>query len=95
MTTELDKQKIVTKYQCKLACLGDTISKKLGKYKLCNLTDEIRDLKFARALLCRITAYDASAGDDDTNATINNITTEELCQMLNTLYCTLDKYCSC
>jgi hypothetical protein len=95
MTTDLDKQKIVTAYQCKFACLGDTISKKLSKYKLCNLTNEIKDLKFARALLCRITAYDTSAGNDTDNELINCINKKELCQILNALYCTLDKYCDC
>jgi len=95
MTTDLDKQKIVTTYQCKLACLGETIATKLGKYKDCDLANEIRDLKYARALLYRITSYDTSAGDDDTNEEVNGLTKEEICQMLNSLYCTLDKYCDC
>lgn len=95
MTTDLDKQKIVTKYQCILSCLAGTISDKLAIYKLCDLQNEIRDLKFARALLYRITDYDTSAGDDDANALVNCLTKTELCQMLNALYCTLDKYCDC
>jgi hypothetical protein len=95
MTTDLEKQKIVTKYQCKLACLGGSIASKLATHKLCDLKDDIRDLKFARALLYRITAYDTSAGDDDTNEDVNGITTEELCQMLNAMYCVLDKHCDC
>lgn len=95
MTTDLDKQKIVTKYQCKLACLGYSVASKLGKHKDCDLQDEIRDLKLARALLYRVTAFDTSAGDDDLNEEVNCLTKTELCQILNTLYCTLDKYCDC
>lgn len=95
MTTTLDKQKIVTKYQCKLACLADSISTKLSKHKMCDFKDEIRDLKFARALLLRITSYDTTAGTDEGNALVNCLTKTELCQMLNALYCTLDKHCDC
>ena len=57
MKTELEQAAILAKYQCCFAELASRVSSKLGKHKLCNMTDDLRDMKFSRAYLLRIHNY--------------------------------------
>lgn len=57
MRSQLEQAAILQKYQCCFAELAGSISSKLGKHKLCNLVNQLRDMKLARAYLYRVHKY--------------------------------------
>ncbi len=57
MYTHLEKAALLTKFNCCYAELAGKVATKLGKYKLCNLKSELREMKLARAYIYRIHKY--------------------------------------
>ena len=57
MKTNLEQVAVLTKFQCCYADLAGIVASKLGKYKLCDLKSQIRDMKLARAYMYRIHKY--------------------------------------
>ena len=57
MRTELEQAAVLHIYECCMSELANSISTKLGKYKLCDLQSQLRDMKLARAYLYRINKY--------------------------------------
>jgi hypothetical protein len=57
MKTNLEQVALLSKFQCCYAELAGKVASKLGKYKLCNLKSELREMKLARAYIYRIHKY--------------------------------------
>ncbi len=57
MYTALEQAALLSKFQCCYAELAGKVASKLGKYKLCNLKSELREMKLVRAYLYRIHKY--------------------------------------
>ena len=57
MVTNLEQVALLTKFNCCYAELSGKVASKLGKYKLCNLKAELREMKLARAYIYRIHKY--------------------------------------
>lgn len=57
MKTQLEQAALLTKFNCCYAELAGRVASKLGKYKLCNLKSELREMKLARAFIYRIHKY--------------------------------------
>lgn len=57
MKTNLQQAAVLSNLQCGYAELAGKVASKLGKYKLCNLKNELRDMKLARAYMYRIHKY--------------------------------------
>lgn len=57
MTTNLEKVAVLSKFQCCYTELAGSVATKLGKYKMCDLKNEIRNMKLARAYILRIHNY--------------------------------------
>lgn len=57
MKTQVEQVALLSKFQCCYAELGGAVATKLGKYKLCDLKSQLRDMKLARAYLYRIHRY--------------------------------------
>lgn len=57
MQTNLEQVALLSKFQCCYAELAGKVASKLGKYKLCNLKSELREMKLARAYIYRIHKY--------------------------------------
>src|SRR3990167_733634 len=57
MRTNIEKIAVLSKYQCCFAEMAGEVATKLGKGKSCNLVNELRNMKLARAYLNRICSY--------------------------------------
>ncbi len=57
MKTNLEQVALLSKFNCCYAELSGKVASKLGKYKLCNLKSELREMKLARAYIYRIHKY--------------------------------------
>jgi hypothetical protein len=63
MQTNLEQAALLIKFNCCYAELTGKVASKLGKYKLCNLKSELRDMKLARAYIYRIHKYNTLVND--------------------------------
>lgn len=57
MKTQIEQVALLSKFNCCYAELAGKVASKLGKYKLCNLKSELREMKLARAYIYRIHKY--------------------------------------
>ncbi len=57
MRTELEQAALLSKFQCQFVDLANVVAVKLGKHKMCNMLDTLRDMKLARAYIYRIHKY--------------------------------------
>ncbi len=57
MKTNLEQVAVLTYLECCYSELAGEVATKLGKYKLCKLANQLRDMKLARAFLYRINEY--------------------------------------
>lgn len=63
MKTQLEQVALLSKFNCCYAELAGRVASKLGKYKLCNLKSELREMKLARAFIYRIHKYNTLVND--------------------------------
>lgn len=57
MKTQVEQVALLSKFNCCYAELAGKVASKLGKYKLCNLKSELREMKLARAYIYRVHKY--------------------------------------
>lgn len=80
MKTNLEQAALLAKFQCCYAELAGKVATKLGKYKLCNLKSELREMKLARAYMYRLHKY-YTLSSEPTFATlivINRVNTDNI-----------------
>lgn len=63
MRTQTEQVALLSKFQCCYAELAGAVATKLGKYKLCNLKSELREMKLAKAYIYRIHKYNTVVTD--------------------------------